>query len=108
TPESAEQLQKLGYDCAIQRGAGRLAGFADADYKAAGCEVIKSAAAFWKASDIIAKVRAPNPTELKRLRADQTLISFFDPAGNDAGMEMARTSGASVIAMEMVPRISRA
>ena len=108
TPESAEQLQKLGYDCAIQSGAGRLAGFADADYKAAGVEVIKSAAALWKASDIIAKVRAPNPTELKRLRADQTLISFFDPAGNDAGMEMARTSGASVIAMEMVPRISRA
>lgn len=108
TPESAEQLKKLGYDCAIQSGAGRLAGFGDADYKAAGVEVIKSAAALWKASDIIAKVRAPNPTELKRLRADQTLISFFDPAGNDAGMEMARTSGASVIAMEMVPRISRA
>lgn len=108
TPESAAQLQKLGYDCAIQSGAGRGAGFADADYKAAGVEVIKTAAALWKASDIVAKVRPPNGTELKRLREDQTLISFFDPGGNDTGMEAARASGASVIAMEMVPRISRA
>ncbi|WP_324754242.1 Re/Si-specific NAD(P)(+) transhydrogenase subunit alpha [Roseovarius sp. Pro17] len=108
TPESAAQLQKLGYKCAIQSGAGRLAGFTDADYEAAGVEVIKSAAALWKASDIIAKVRPPNATEVKRLNKGQTLISFFDPAGNGAGMEAARASGASVIAMEMVPRISRA
>ncbi|WP_138934766.1 Re/Si-specific NAD(P)(+) transhydrogenase subunit alpha [Roseovarius arcticus] len=108
TPDSAIQLQKLGYDCAIQSGAGRLAGFADADYKAAGVEVIKSAAALWKASDIIAKVRPPNSAELKRMRKGLTLISFFDPGGNDTGMQAARASGASVIAMEMVPRISRA
>ncbi len=108
TPDSAIQLQKLGFECAIQSGAGRLAGFADADYKAVGVEVIKTAAALWKASDIIAKVRPPNSAELKRLSSDKTLISFFDPSGNDAGMEAARASGASVIAMEMVPRISRA
>ncbi|PVA10715.1 Re/Si-specific NAD(P)(+) transhydrogenase subunit alpha [Pelagivirga sediminicola] len=108
TPDSAAQLQKLGYDCAIESGAGRLAGFADADYKAAGVEVVKTAAALWKGSDIIAKVRPATGTELKRLVKGQTLISFFDPSGNDAGMEAARKSGASVIAMEMVPRISRA
>ncbi|MEX1235960.1 MAG: Re/Si-specific NAD(P)(+) transhydrogenase subunit alpha [Roseovarius sp.] len=108
TPESAAQLQKLGYDCAIQSGAGKQAGFTDAAYEAAGVEVIKSAAELWKTSDIIAKVRAPNATELKRLRQDQTLISFFNPGGNEEGMEAARKSGASVIAMEMVPRISRA
>jgi len=108
TPESAAQLQKLGYTCAIQSGAGRHAGFSDTAYEAAGVEVLETAAALWTASDIVAKVRAPDTSELERLRSDQTLISFFDPGGNDARMEAARKSGASVIAMEMVPRISRA
>ncbi|GAA3870788.1 Re/Si-specific NAD(P)(+) transhydrogenase subunit alpha [Celeribacter arenosi] len=108
TPDSAKQLQKLGYDVAIETGAGALAGFADADYKAAGVEVTKTAAALWKAADIVAKVRQPNTTEMKRLREGQTLISFFNPGANTAGMEAAKATGANVIAMEMVPRISRA
>ncbi|TQV69394.1 Re/Si-specific NAD(P)(+) transhydrogenase subunit alpha [Aliiroseovarius halocynthiae] len=108
TPESAKMLQKLGYDCVIETKAGANAGFSDAVYKEAGVEVVKTAAALWKAADIIAKVRQPNDTELKRLTADKTLISFFNPGGNEDGLEKAKKSGASVIAMEMVPRISRA
>ena len=108
TPESALMLQKLGYDCVIETKAGLAAGFVDKLYKDAGVEVVKTAAALWKAADIIAKVRQPNDTELKRLSADKTLISFFNPGGNEDGMEKAKKSGANVIAMEMVPRISRA
>ncbi len=108
TPDSAKQLQKLGYECAIETGAGASAGFSDADYKAAGVEVIKTPAALWKACDIVAKVRQPDTTELKRLNKDKTLISFFNPGGNEEGMELAKSKGANVIAMEMVPRISRA
>jgi NAD(P) transhydrogenase subunit alpha len=108
TPDSARQLQKLGYDCAIESGAGQLAGFSDATYEEAGVEIIKTAAALWKASDIIAKVRQPNEAELKRLNSKKTLISFFNPGGNEEGLELAKSKGASVIAMEMVPRISRA
>lgn len=108
TPDSARQLQKLGYDCAIESGAGQLAGFSDATYEAAGVEIVKTAAALWKASDIIAKVRQPNETELKRLNKQKTLISFFNPGGNEEGLELAKSKGANVIAMEMVPRISRA
>ncbi|SEQ38207.1 Re/Si-specific NAD(P)(+) transhydrogenase subunit alpha [Thalassovita taeanensis] len=108
TPDSALQLQKLGYECAIETGAGAAAGFSDATYKAAGVEIVKTAAALWKAADVVAKVRQPNETELKRLREGQTLISFFNPAANEAGMEAAKSKGATVIAMEMVPRISRA
>ncbi|MBO9411325.1 NAD(P)(+) transhydrogenase (Re/Si-specific) subunit alpha, partial [Ruegeria sp. R8_2] len=108
TPESALQLQKLGYDCAIEKGAGLAAGFSDAAYEAAGVEVIKTAAALWKEVDIVAKVRQPSETELKRLTKGKTLISFFNPAGNEDGMELAKSKGANVIAMEMVPRISRA
>ncbi|SMO50511.1 Re/Si-specific NAD(P)(+) transhydrogenase subunit alpha [Ruegeria faecimaris] len=108
TPDSARQLQKLGYECLIEKGAGAAAGFSDATYKEAGVEVIGTAAALWKAADIVAKVRQPNETELKRLAKGKTLISFFNPAGNEKGMEAAKSKGANVIAMEMVPRISRA
>ncbi|KAJ55710.1 NAD(P) transhydrogenase subunit alpha [Actibacterium mucosum KCTC 23349] len=108
TPDSARQLQKLGYECAIEAGAGAAAGFSDDMYTDAGVEVIKTPAALWKASDIIAKVRQPSETELKRLSKDKTLISFFNPAGNEEGMELAKSKGGNVIAMEMVPRISRA
>ena len=108
TPDSAKQLQKLGYECAIESGAGAGAGFSDAAYEAAGVEVIKTAAALWKGADIVAKVRQPDATELKRLTKGKTLISFFNPAGNEEGMEAAKAKGANVIAMEMVPRISRA
>ncbi|WP_321828981.1 Re/Si-specific NAD(P)(+) transhydrogenase subunit alpha [Thalassovita sp.] len=108
TPDSARQLQKLGYECAIESGAGLAAGFSDATYEEAGVEIVKTAAALWKGADIIAKVRQPNETELKRLNKEKTLISFFNPGGNEEGMELAKSKGANVIAMEMVPRISRA
>src|SRR6056297_1026120 len=108
TPDSALQLQKLGYDCAIEAGAGQAAGFADAAYKEAGVEVVKTAAALYKACDIIAKVRPPTEAEAKRLRAEQLLISFFWPAQNEAQMKLLADKGTSVIAMDMVPRISRA
>ncbi len=108
TPDSALQLQKLGYDCAIEAGAGKAAGFSDAAYEAAGVEVIGTAAALWKAADIVAKVRPPTETELKRMRSGQTLVSFFWPGANEPLMELAKSKGASVIAMDMVPRISRA
>ncbi|MEM5542094.1 Re/Si-specific NAD(P)(+) transhydrogenase subunit alpha [Sulfitobacter sp. AS92] len=108
TPESALQLQKLGHTCIIETGAGAAAGFDDAAYEAAGVEVAKTAAALWKAADVVAKVRPPSEAEVKRLRASQTLISMFNPAGNTELMEAAAEQGATVMAMDMVPRISRA
>jgi NAD(P) transhydrogenase subunit alpha len=108
TPDSALQLQKLGYECVIETGAGEKAGFSDAAYKEAGVEVVKTAAALWKAADIVAKVRVPSDTEMKRLREGQTLISFFSPVADEDKMKLAAEKGATVIAMEMIPRISRA
>ena len=108
TPDSALQLQKLGHDCVIEAGAGVAAGFSDAAYKAAGVEVVKTAAALWKAADVIAKVRPPTDAEAKRLTKGKTLISFFYPAQNKDLLELCKGTGADVIAMDMVPRISRA
>ncbi len=108
TPDSAVQLQKLGHECLIESGAGVAAGFSDAAYKAAGVKIVKSAAALFKGSDVVAKVRPPTETEAKRLTDGQTLISFFYPGSNEKLMDLAASKGATVIAMDMVPRISRA
>ncbi len=108
TPASALELQKLGHTCVIESGAGQLAGFSDAAYKEAGVEVVKTAAALWKAAEVVVKVRPPSETEAKRLQDGQTLISFFWPGQNEELMKLAASKGATVIAMDMVPRISRA
>jgi NAD(P) transhydrogenase subunit alpha len=108
TPESALQLKKLGHECIIEKGAGLASGFNDAEYKTAGVAIAPSAAAVTKASDIITKVRPPTATEIKRLTTSKTLISFFYPSSNDELLELARARSASIIAMDMVPRISRA
>ncbi len=108
TPDSALQLQKLGHSCCIQAGAGAKAGFSDAAYAKAGVEVLADAGAVLAAADVVVKVRGPEVAEAKALREGQTLISFFWPAQNPELLEIAKDRGATVVAMDMVPRISRA
>ena len=98
TPDSAAQLQKLGYECFIESRAGQLARFSDADYESAGVTVVDSADALFEAVDVVAKVRPPVEDEIKRLKNGQTLIGFFDPAGNGELLELAKSSEANVIA----------
>ncbi|MDD9978833.1 MAG: Re/Si-specific NAD(P)(+) transhydrogenase subunit alpha [Boseongicola sp.] len=107
TPQSAKDLQKLGYECLIEEGAGEAAGFGDAAYQEAGVTIV-SGSAIWDDADVVAKVRPPTDDEAMKLSEGQTLISFFYPAANEALMETAKSRGANVIAMDMVPRISRA
>ena len=108
TPDSALQLQKLGHDCFVEAGAGKGAGISDAAYVAAGVTVLPTAAKLFAAVDVLVKVRPPAEAEAKKLTKDQTLISFFYPAQNKDLLETVKARGATVIAMDMVPRISRA
>ncbi|EPX86377.1 NAD(P) transhydrogenase, alpha subunit [Rubellimicrobium thermophilum DSM 16684] len=108
TPASARDIRKLGHECLIESGAGEASGFSDAAYEAEGVTVVPDAAALIAQADVIVKVRPPEPDEVARLREGQTLISFFYPAQNAALLEEAKDRGATVIAMDMVPRISRA
>ncbi|MCO5154048.1 MULTISPECIES: Re/Si-specific NAD(P)(+) transhydrogenase subunit alpha [unclassified Shinella] len=108
TPESAQALRKLGHDCLIETGAGAKAGISDDAYRAAGVTVVDDANALFAVSDIVTKVRPPEPSEIAHLVPGQTLISFFYPGQNGELLEQARAKGANVIAMDMVPRISRA
>ncbi len=108
TPQSARDLQKLGFDCIIQSGAGKAAQFSDADYREAGVKVVKTAADLWKQADVVAKVRPPTTTEAKKTRDGQTIVSFVYPAENRKLLDTVSSAGSTFVAMDMVPRISRA
>lgn len=108
TPESATAIMKLGHACVIEAGAGMRAGFTDQAYAAAGVTVLPDAAAVMAEADVLVRVRGPDTDEAVRLRKGQTLISFFWPAQNPELLEAVKAQGATVVAMDMVPRISRA
>lgn len=114
TPDTAERLQKLGYECAIEAGAGARAKFTDDMYQESGVAVVSDTRQLWAESDIVLKVRAPEQHtglgihETELLREGGTLISFIWPAQNEALMEHLKTRKGTVLAMDSVPRISRA
>jgi H+-translocating NAD(P) transhydrogenase subunit alpha len=108
TPDVAAQLIKLGFEVAVESNAGAAASFSDAAYRAAGCSVAANADEIWSGSDIILKVRGPSEEEAARLRAGQTLISFLYPAQNPQLLQQLTERGVTAMAMDSVPRISRA
>jgi len=108
TPDVATELIKMGFSVAVESGAGVRASFSDAAYSEAGCEIIASSDELWSRSDLILKVRAPEAAEALLLKQQQTLISFFWPAQNPELLKQLTDSGATVMAMDSVPRISRA
>lgn len=108
TPEVVKQLAKLGYDVAIESGAGSAANFSDDDYREAGCEVVSSTADLWQGADIVMKVRAPDEQETEFLRSGQVLISFLWPAQNPEHLKTLTDKGVTAMAMDGIPRISRA
>ncbi len=108
TPDVVTQLKKLGFDVAVESGAGEKASFSDDAYREAGCEVLDTASDLWSKSDLVLKVRAPESEEAARLRSDQTLVSFLWPAQNPELLKQLTDTGATVMAMDSVPRISRA
>jgi NAD(P) transhydrogenase subunit alpha len=107
TPDVAAQLIKLGYEVVVESQAGATANFADAAYEAAGCRVAP-ADEVWTGSDIILKVRGPDEAEAARLKSGQTLISFLYPAQNQNLLKQLTERGVTAMAMDSVPRISRA
>ena len=108
TPDVATQLMKLGFDVSVESGAGEESNFSDSAYSDVGCDIVDSASELWSKSDIVLKVRAPEGDEASQLRSDQTLISFLWPAQNPELLKQLTESGATVMAMDSVPRISRA
>src|SRR5471032_2728597 len=107
-PEVVEKLIKLGFKVAVESGAGDAANFSDDVYRAAGAEIIEGAAKLWAASDIVFKVRGPTAEEIGLMREGGTLVSFIWPAQNPELLKQLAAKKATVLAMDSVPRISRA
>jgi NAD(P) transhydrogenase subunit alpha len=114
TPETAHQIQKLGFSIAIESKAGELANFSDESYVNVGVEIIEDGQELWETSDVILKVRPPKEHPelgfygVELLREGQTLISFLYPAQNQELLQELSDHGVTALAMDSVPRISRA
>ena len=107
-PEVVEKLVKLGFRVAVEAGAGDASNFSDQAYRAAGAEIADGPAALWSSADIVFKVRAPSSAEIGLMRDGTTLVSFIWPAQNAELMQSLAAKKATVLAMDSVPRISRA
>ena len=107
-PEVVEKLIKLGFKVAVQSGAGDAANCSDDVYRAAGAQIVDSAAKLWAESDIVFKVRAPTMDEVNLMREGGTLVSFIWPAQNPELMQKLAAKKATVLAIDSMPRISRA
>ncbi|MFN8064000.1 MAG: Re/Si-specific NAD(P)(+) transhydrogenase subunit alpha [Vicinamibacterales bacterium] len=113
TPATVAKLKKLGLDVQVQAGAGDAAGFADQDYKDAGATIAENAAAVFSTSDMVLKVRPPMETaggqhEALLLKEGACVIGFLWPAQNKPLLDLLATRKATAIAMDCVPRITRA
>ncbi|UBX48539.1 Re/Si-specific NAD(P)(+) transhydrogenase subunit alpha [Providencia alcalifaciens] len=106
TPSTVTQLLKLGFSVCVEQNAGHLASFDDAAYEQAGAEIVSRESAF--SADIVFKVNAPLADEIPLLKEGATLVSFIWPAQNPELMEALKARNINVMAMDAVPRISRA
>jgi proton-translocating NAD(P)+ transhydrogenase subunit alpha len=108
-PEVVEKLVKLGFSVAVESGAGDAANCGDDAYRAAGAEVVATAAALWAKADMVFKVRAPSAEEVGLMHEGQTLISFIWPAQNPELMKQLAARKVTVLAIDSLPRtLSRA
>ena len=106
TPQTVGQLIKLGYDVVVDPGAGAASSFTDEAFTEAGAG-IGSAEQVW-AADVVLKVNAPDSAEIAALRDGATLIGLISPALKPELVEQLATRPITVLAMDAVPRISRA
>lgn len=106
TPATVAQLRKLGYDVVVEQGAGECASYPDEAYADAGASVV-DARAVWE-SDVVTAVRAPSPERLASLAEGTTLVAMLAPHSEPALVETLRERGVTAIALDAVPRISRA
>ncbi|MEZ4435891.1 MAG: Re/Si-specific NAD(P)(+) transhydrogenase subunit alpha [bacterium] len=107
TPGTVRTLREQGFTVVVERGAGALAAYPDSLYEEAGATLVDSAGV-WQDCELILKVRPPNDLEAAAIREGACLIGFVYPAQNTALVERLQKKRVTLIAMDCVPRISRA
>ena len=108
TPDAAKKLIALGFEVVVETGAGLAAAAPDADYETAGAKIVKDAATALKSADVVLKVRGPSDEEIGQLKAGAIVVGLFNPHQDKPLLEALTKAGATVFAMEFVPRITRA
>jgi len=108
TPDSIRKLIAMGLKVRIESGAGDGASIPDAEYVAAGATIAKGAAVTIKDADLLFKVRAPDAAEIAALKKGAIVAALLNPHMDRNSLDALAKSGAVGIAMEFVPRISRA
>lgn len=107
TPETVERLAALGFEVAVETGAGAKANFPDSAYEEAGAEVLPDAASVWQ-SDLVVKINAPTDDEVELLAEGGKLLSMVWPKQNGELIEKLAARKATVFGLDCIPRISRA
>jgi NAD(P) transhydrogenase subunit alpha len=102
-----KKLVALGLAITVEHGAGDASGFDDAAYEAAGA-TLGDEADVWTTADVVAKVRPPSHPEVRRLREGSLLVSLLQPERDEQLPELIAARKASAIALERIPRITRA
>ena len=108
SPDTVQRLRKLGLDVLVEAGAGVESGFPDEVFIQAGARIVPGARSLYAASDLILKVRPPTPAEADMVKPGAVLVGFFWPAQNKPLIERLAARKATVLAMDAVPRITRA
>ncbi|MDB5455498.1 MAG: hypothetical protein JWP92_1083, partial [Caulobacter sp.] len=108
TPETAKKLIAAGFTVIIEAGAGVAAAYPDADYLAAGASLAPNAKAALKDADVVFKVRGPEAAEIAALKPGAIVAATLNPHQDKATLEALAKAGVSAIAMEFIPRITRA
>ncbi|MDR0308394.1 MAG: Re/Si-specific NAD(P)(+) transhydrogenase subunit alpha [Coriobacteriales bacterium] len=106
TPKTVSQLIKLGYTVTVESGAGLAASFPDSEYIEAGAQIVDGATA-WDA-DIVTKINAPDESEMVRMHKGALLVSLIEAPRSSERLDALAKQGLTVLAMDSVPRISRA
>ena len=107
-PRGVEALKKMGFEILVESGAGINADYGNPKYEEVGAEIVTDTKELWSRSDIVVKVREPQPSEVALLKSSGTVISFFWPAKNGELIQQLSAKKATVLAMDCIPRITRA
>ena len=108
TPETVKRFVGLGAEVAVEAGAGVASRLPDEDYAEAGAKLINSADAVVKDADVVLTVGRPNAASIAGVSKGALLVGIMDPFGHRDEIAALAKAGVSVIAMELMPRITRA
>ena len=108
TPETVTRLVGMGFEVWVEADAGLKAAFANEDYAKAGATLVSEPGTLWSAADVLLKVQPPSQDEADRLKPGCVLISFLWPGKNSALVEQLAARKVTAIAIDQVPRITRA